>query len=60
MPAESSRQPSAPPSDLSMNEWPQDGSPTALAKYEAAKSALAEAHRELPLRRHAQADLSMD
>jgi len=45
MPAEISRQPSAPPSDLGMNEWPQGGSATALAKYEAAKSALAEAHR---------------
>ena len=42
MPAEVSRQPSAPPSDLGMNEG---GSAAALAKYEAAKSALAEAHR---------------
>jgi N6-adenosine-specific RNA methylase IME4 len=42
MPAEISRQPSAPPSDLDMN---QGGSATALAKYEVAKSALAEAHR---------------
>jgi len=39
MPAEISRQP------LGMNEWPQGGSATALAKYEAAKSALVEAHR---------------
>ena len=39
MPAEISRQPSAPPSELGMN------SATALAKYEAAKRALAEAHR---------------
>ena len=45
MPAEISHQPSAPPSDLGMNEWPQGGCATALAKYEAAKSALAEAHR---------------
>ena len=42
MPAEISRQPSVPPSDLGMN---LGGSATALAKYEAAKSALAEAHR---------------
>ena len=45
MPAEVSRQPSAPPPDLGMNKGPQGGSATALAKYEAAKSALAEAHR---------------
>jgi hypothetical protein len=43
--SEISRQPNAPPSDLGMNEWPQDDSTTALAKYDAAKSALAEAHR---------------
>jgi N6-adenosine-specific RNA methylase IME4 len=42
MPADISREPSAPPPDLGMN---QGGSATALAKYEAAKSALAEAHR---------------
>ena len=45
MPEEISHQPSAPPSNLGMNEWPQGGCATALAKYEAAKSALAEAHR---------------
>jgi hypothetical protein len=44
MTAEVSCQPSALPSDLGMNEA-QGGSATALAKYDAAKSALAEAHR---------------
>jgi hypothetical protein len=44
MPAEISRRPSAPPSGLGTNERPQ-GDSTALTKYEAAKSALAEAHR---------------